>query len=137
MWTSTAARGRCSSALRSKSSNDMQRSSRLQSTKTGSPPEWMIESGVAMKVLEGQSTFSPVTPAKSSAASAAPLQPPVATEPRPCRSAQADSKRAVISPSDQRSDSTISSQSSWSLGRSRRSKPIANWLWSAGVRGVG
>ncbi len=64
----------------------------------------MIDRGVAMKVLEGQSTFSPRTPAKSSAARAAPLQPPVATEPSPCRSDQAASKRAVISPSDQRSD---------------------------------
>ena len=83
MWTRTAARGRWLSALRWKSSNDMQRSSRLQSTNTGSPPERMMESGVAMKVLDGQSTFSPRTPAKSRAASAAPVQPPVATDPSP------------------------------------------------------
>src|SRR5262245_34506971 len=135
MCTRTAARGRCRSALRSKSSNDMQRSARPQSTKTGSPPAWMIARGVAMNVFEGHRTFAPRTRAKSRAASAAPLQPAVATDPRPCSADQAASNRAVISPSDQRSEITISSQRSCSLGRSRRSKPIANWLWWAVVRG--
>ena len=46
-----------------------------------------------MKVFDGQSTASPWTPAKSSAASAAPAQPPKATEPRPFQAAQASSKR--------------------------------------------
>ncbi len=74
MWTRIAARGLCFSALRSKSSKDMQRSSRLQSTNSTSAPAPIAASGVAMKVLEGQSTVSPLTPANSSAARAPPAQ---------------------------------------------------------------
>ena len=74
MWTRIAARGRCCSARRSKSANDMQRSSRLQSTNSTSAPAPTAASGVAMKVFEGQSTVSPRTPANSSAASAPPAQ---------------------------------------------------------------
>jgi len=63
MWTRIAAFGRCSATLRSKSSNDMQRSSRRQSTNWTFAPLFSAASGVAMKVLEGQSTVSPRTPA--------------------------------------------------------------------------
>ena len=59
----------------------MQRSSRLQSTKTTLAPALIAAFGVAMKVFDGQSTVSPRTPANSSAASAAPVQPEKATEP--------------------------------------------------------
>ena len=74
MWTRIAAFGLCRSAFASKSSNDMQRSSRLQSTNSTSAPALIAASGVAMKVFEGQSTVSPRTPANSSAASAPPAQ---------------------------------------------------------------
>ena len=62
MWTRTAARGECASALATKSSKLMQRSSRLQSTNATRPPARWIASGVAMKVFEGQSTGSPCDP---------------------------------------------------------------------------
>ena len=126
MWTTTAAFGFSSSALRSKSSNETQRSSRLQSTKATLPPACWIASGVAMKVLEGQSTVSPSIPAQRRAASAPPVQPPKATAPVPFQSPQASSKREVSSPSDQRLESMIPSHSSCRRGRSRRSKPILN-----------
>ena len=74
MWTRNAARGLCCSAARSKSANDMHRSSRLQSTNCTSAPERIAASGVAMNVLDGHSTVSPWTPAKCSAASAPPAQ---------------------------------------------------------------
>ena len=74
MWTRIAARGLWRSAFASKSSKDMQRSSRLQSTNSTSAPAPIAASGVAMKVLEGQRTVSPRTPANSSAASAPPAQ---------------------------------------------------------------
>ena len=48
--------------------------SRLQSTNSTSAPAPIAASGVAMKVLDGQSTVSPRTPANSSAASAPPAQ---------------------------------------------------------------
>ena len=85
MWTRIAARGLWRSAFASKSSKDMQRSSRLQSTNSTSAPAPIAASGVAMKVLEGQSTVSPRTPANSSAASAPPaqLERPSARQPVP------------------------------------------------------
>ena len=126
MWTSTAARGRWRSALASKSAKDMQRSSRLQSTNTTSPCARWMASGVAMNVLEGQRTFCPATPAKSSAASAPPAQPENATAGAPFQAAQAASKRRFISPCDHCWESMTSSQSACSRARSRGSKPIAN-----------
>src|ERR1044072_1110582 len=84
MWTRIAARGRCRSALRSKSSKDMQRSSRLQSTNSTAAPAPTAASGVAMKVFEGQSTVSPLTPANSSAA---PAREAEARQPVPVRPA--------------------------------------------------
>ena len=50
--------------------NDMQRSSRLQSTNSTRAPACSAASGVAMNVFDGHSTVSPRTPANSSAASA-------------------------------------------------------------------
>ena len=64
---------------RSKSANDMQRSSRLQSTNWTSAPARIAASGVAMNVFDGHSTVSPWTPAKCSAASAPPAQLETAT----------------------------------------------------------
>ena len=66
-------------AFASKSANDAQRSSRLQSTNTTSAPAACAASGVAMNVLEGHSTVAPRTSANSSAASAAPDQLAIAT----------------------------------------------------------
>ncbi len=74
MWTRIAALGLRRSAFASKSSKDMQRSARLQSTNSTSAPASSAASGVAMKVLEGQRTVSPRTPANSRAASAPPAQ---------------------------------------------------------------
>ena len=74
-----AAFGLYFSAFCSKSSNDMQRSSRLQSTNCTSAPARIAANGVAMNVLDGQSTVSPCTPAKCSAARAPPDQLDVAT----------------------------------------------------------
>ena len=79
MCTRKTAFGRCARALRSKSSNDMQRSSRLQSTNSTCAPAAWIASGVAMNVFDGQSTVCPRTSKNSSAASAAPVQLDVAT----------------------------------------------------------
>src|SRR5436305_6038843 len=126
MCTSTQARGRSRSALRSRSANDMQRSSRLQSTNTGRPPALRIASGVAMKVFEGQSTARPPTPANSSAASAPPPQPDIASAGAPFQSCQAASKRCVIGPCAHCWDSITSSQSACRRARSRWSNPIAN-----------
>ena len=58
------------------------------------------QSGVAMNVFDGHSTVSPRTPAHSSAASAAPVQPLNATASRPFQPAQAPSNSFVSSPSD-------------------------------------
>ena len=60
--------------LRSKSANDMQRSSRLQSTNSTCAPASRIASGVAMNVFEGQRTVLPRSSKNSSAASADPVQ---------------------------------------------------------------
>src|SRR6202020_693412 len=100
MWTRNAARGLNCSAARSKSENDMQRSSRLQSTNWTSAPERIAANGVAMKVFDGHSTVSPCTPAKWSAASAPPAQLDTATAGNAFQLSQAASKRAVISDSD-------------------------------------
>ncbi len=105
----------------------MHRSSRRQSTNWTFAPLFSAASGVAMKVLDGQSTVSPRTPAYSRAASAAPVQPENATEPAPFQAAQVRSNSAVRSPSDQRCESITPSQRSWRRARSRRSKPMANW----------
>ena len=115
MWTRKTARGRCWCTFRSRSSNDMQRSSRLQSTNSTFAPAWIAASGVAMNVFDGQSTVSPRHARPLSAASAAPVQPlnatafePVPARPRPLRT------RRVSAPSLQRSASKIRSHSSWS-----------------------
>ena len=63
-------------------------------------PACSAASGVAMNVFDGQSTVSPRTPANSSAASAAPVQPENATAASPFQAAQAASKRSVSGPSD-------------------------------------
>ena len=55
-----------------------------------------------MKVFDGHSTVSPRTPANSSAANAAPVQPEKATEPSPFQADQDDSNRSVSEPSDHR-----------------------------------
>ena len=130
MWTRIAARGLCRSALRSKSSKDMQRSSRLQSTNSTSAPALIAASGVAMKVFEGQSTVSPRTPANSSAASAPPAQLESPTLGRPFHSAQRCSKASSFAPSDHCSESSTSVQRSNSRPRSRWSNPIANFAAS-------
>ena len=62
MCTRNAARGPVARALRSKSSNDMHRSSRLQSTNTDRAAGAQVASGVAMNVFDGHSTASPRTP---------------------------------------------------------------------------
>ena len=79
-----------------------------------------------MNVFEGQRTVSPRTPAHSSAARAAPVQPLNPTASRPFQRAHASSNSTVSVPSLQRSASKIRSQSSCSRARSRWSKPIAN-----------
>ena len=119
MWTRIAAFGLCASALRSKSSKDMQRSERLQSTNSTSAPALIAASGVAMKVLEGQSTVSPRTPANSSAARAPPAQLERPRLGSPFHSAQRFSNASSIRPSDHCSESSTSVQSSKSLARSR------------------
>src|SRR4029079_15686353 len=110
--------GRWRSALASKSANEVQRSSRLQSTNTGRAPALITERGVAMNVFEGQRTASPRTPQNSSAAIAAPDQLENATQGSPFQASQAPSKRANSSPSVHRSESSTSSHSSWSRARS-------------------
>ena len=82
------------SALRSKSSNDMQRSSRLQSTKTGSRARADDRERRGHERVGGAEDLL-ARGRRRSRARRAPrrVQPPVATEPRPCRSAQAASKR--------------------------------------------
>jgi len=109
MWTKIAAFGWCCSALRSKSANDMHRSSRLQSTNSTLAPDRIAASGVAMNVFDGHRTVSPWTPAKSSAASAPPDQLESATDGSPFHASQAASKRSVIPASVQRFESITSS----------------------------
>ena len=92
MWTRMAAFGLCRSAFASKSSNDMQRSSRLQSTNSTSAPAPIAASGVAMKVFDGQRTVSPWTPANSRAARAPPAQLDIPTLGSPFQTAQRASK---------------------------------------------
>jgi hypothetical protein len=133
MWTRKAAFGLRRAALFSKSANDMQRSSRLQSTNCTWAPARMAASGVAMNVFEGQSTVSPRTSAKSSAASAPPLQLDSATAGSPSCASQACSKRSVNGPSDHRPESMTSSISAWRRARSRGSNPIAKRAKSGGV----
>src|SRR3954471_10000384 len=130
MCTRRAARGRCCSALRSKSSKDMHRSSRLQSTNSTCAPALTAASGVAMNVFDGHSTVRPRTPANSSAARAPPVQLPNATEPSSFHAPQASSKRFVSEPSDHWFESNTSSHSACSRGRSRGSNPIAKREWS-------
>src|ERR671926_511250 len=88
-----------------------------------------------MKVFDGQRTVWPRTPAHSSAASAAPVHPLNATASTPFHVRQTDSKRRVISPSDQRSESRTSSHSEYRRSLSRRSKPIAKRERVAAVSG--
>src|SRR4029077_14514370 len=102
MWTRNAARGLCARALAPKSANEAQRSWRLQSTKTTSAPAACADKGVAMNVLDGQSTVPPRTPANSRAASAAPDQLLVATAGRTVQPCQADSNASTSGPCDQR-----------------------------------
>src|SRR6185436_16608191 len=125
MCTNQAALGLCRSAFATKSEADTQRSSLLQSTNSTRPPALRTESGVAMKVFDGQSTVSPLTPAKSSAAIAAPDHPANATLGGPFQACQAASKRSTISPSVHRCESSTSSQSRCSRSRSRWLNPIA------------
>src|SRR3954454_495179 len=132
-WTRIAARGLWRSALRSKSSKDMQRSSRLQSTNSTWAPALTAASGVAMKVLEGQSTVAPRTPANSSAARAPPAQLERPRLGSPFHCAQRSSKAASFAPSDHCSESRTSAQSSKRRARSRWSNPIANLLASGRV----
>src|SRR4051794_1106119 len=127
MWTRIAARGLWRSALRSKSANDMQRSSRLQSTNSTAAPAPIAASGVAMNVFEGQRTVSPRTPAYSSAARAPPAQLDIPTLGSSFQRAQRASKASSLEPSDHCSESSTSVQSSNSLPRSRWSNPIANF----------
>ncbi len=134
MWTRIAARGLWRSALRSKSSKDMQRSARLQSTNSTSAPAPIAASGVAMKVLDGQSTVSPLTPANSSAASAPPAQLERPRLGSPFHSAHRRSNASSFDPSDHCSESSTSVHSSNNRARSRWSNPIAN-LSAAAVTG--
>src|SRR3954468_22960412 len=136
MWTRNTARGLCSRTFRSRSSKDMQRSSRLQSTNSTRAPAVIAASGVAMNVFDGQSTVSPRTPAHSSAASAAPVHPLKATASAPFETAHADSKLLVSSPSDHCCDSNTCSQSSWRRARSRWSKPMAKRASAISVPGA-
>src|SRR5690349_4591032 len=133
MWTRIAALGRWASALRSKSSKDMQRSARLQSTNSTSAPAPIAASGVAMKVLEGQSTVSPLTPANSSAARAPPAQLESPRLGSRFHSSQRCSKASSLAPSDHCSESRTSVHSSNNRERSRWSNPIANLLASGSV----
>ncbi len=87
-----------------------------------------------MNVFDGQRTASPRIPANSSAASAPPVQLPVATAPTPFHSAQRSSNPFVISPSDHCWEAITSSQQEWRRSTSRRSKPIANRLCAGGFR---
>ena len=137
MWTRIAARGFSRSALRSKSSKDMQRSSRLQSTNSTSAPAPRAASGVAMKVFDGQRTVSPRTPANSSAASAPPAQLESPRLSSPFHSAQCRSKASSFSPSDHCSESSTSAQRSKRRPRSRWSNPIANLVASDRVLSTG
>ena len=86
-----------------------------------------------MNVFDGHSTVSPRTPANSSAAIAAPVQPEEATAGRPFQADHAASKRSVSGPSDQRWEVITSSHSSCRRARSRSSKPIAKRPRSGGV----
>src|SRR3954454_25100247 len=136
MCTRKTTRGRCARTFRSRSSNDMQRSSRLQSTNSTRAPAVMAASGVAMKVFDGQRTVSPRTRAHSSAASAAPVQPLNATASTPFDAVQADSNPLVSSPSDHCCDSSTCSHSSWRRARSRWSKPMAKRASAVSVPGA-
>ena len=78
-----AAAGPWWSTFRSKSSNDIHRSVRLQSTNSTRAPAAWIASGVAMNVFDGQRTTRPRTSKNSSAASAAPVQLDIDTAGRP------------------------------------------------------
>ena len=84
----------------------MHRSSRLQSTNSTCAPACTAASGVAMKVFDGQSTVSPRTPAHSSAARAAPVQPLNATasrpfhRPRPLRTRRSGRPRSTVGVED-------------------------------------
>ena len=111
----------------------MHRSSRLQSTNWTSAPARIAASGVAMNVFDGHSTVSPWTPAKCSAASAPPAQLESATAGSSFHASQAASKRAFMSASDQRLESSTSSISSCRRARSRWSKPIAKRAKSGAV----
>ena len=126
MCTRNTACGLCLCALRSKSSNDMQRSWRLQSTNSTRPPAAWIASGVAMNVFDGQRTVRPRTSRNSSAASAAPGPVPVATAGRPFQALHDSSNWRVSGPSDHCSASSADSQSACRRTRSRWSKPMAN-----------
>ena len=86
-----------------------------------------------MKVLEGQSTVSPRTPANSSAARAPPAQLERPRLGSLFHSAQRRSKASSIGPSDHRSESSTSVQSSNRRARSRWSNPIANLIASGRV----
>ncbi len=72
-----------------------------------------------MKVFDGQSTVSPLTPANSSAASAPPAQLERPTLGSLFHSSQRSSKAASFLPSDHCSESSTSVQSSKRRGRSR------------------
>jgi hypothetical protein len=113
------AAGSCSATFRSKSSNDMQRSERLQSTNSTLAPAARVASGEAMKVFDGQSTVLPRSSKNSSAASAAPVQLEVATDGSPFHAVQESSNAFTSGPSDQTSSSRMPSQSACRRSRSR------------------
>ena len=132
MWTSNAAlRPVRLAPWRSKSAKDMQRSSRLQSTNTGRAAGRRIASGVAMNVFEGQSTGSPAHAGELERRQRArPTSSPKATEPSPFQAAHAASKRVGHRPLGPALGVDDLVPQRVQRARSRRSKPIANWVWS-------
>src|SRR5262249_23436186 len=84
-----------------------------------------IASGFAMKVFDGQRTTPPLTSAKLSAASAAPVQLDMATAPTPFQLDHSASNASDAGPCDQIWRSKMSSQSACSNSLSRRWNPIA------------
>src|SRR3954453_12330193 len=83
-----------------------------------------------MKVLDGQRTVSPRTPANSNAARAPPAQLERPRLASPFHSDQRCSKACSFAPSDHCSESRTSVHSSNKRARSRWSNPIANLLAS-------
>ena len=139
MCTRTAALGWWRRSLASKSGSDAHRSSRLQSTKTGRPPRAEDRERRGHEGVRGAQHRLAAHAGEFERRQRAARPRPGREPRRAVQAAHAASKRRVISPSDDCSESMTSSQSACRRTRSRRSKPMAKResSWAPAAKALG